>query len=67
MTSWQQHKENLNTVIKQMTEKGEKDINQVLDMPFNFLMQEIYTPKKKGAKQGGSIMAAFGGTDPDQK
>ena len=54
-------------MIKDMTENGEKDINQVLDMPFTFLMQEIYSPKKKGKKQGGSILAAFGGTDPDQK
>lgn len=53
-------------MIKDMTEKGEKDINQVLDMPFNFLIQEIYTPNKKGKKKGGSIMEAFGATDPDQ-
>jgi hypothetical protein len=41
-----------------MIEKGEKDI---FNMPFSFLLNEIYDNHKKNEKKGsGSIFEAFG-------
>jgi hypothetical protein len=43
-------------------EEGEKDINEVLNMPFSFLLNEIYeSSKKKNVKKSASMLDAFGG------
>lgn len=43
-------------------EEGEKDINEILNMPFSFLLNEIYeSSNKKKVKKSTSMLDAFGG------
>ncbi|MBF7025921.1 hypothetical protein ISP05_13275 [Staphylococcus kloosii] len=43
-------------------EEGEKDINEILDMPFSFLLNELYeSSNKKKVKKSTSMLDAFGG------
>jgi uncharacterized protein YceK len=56
------HKDNLNDVIKELMKENEKDINEILDMPFSFLLNELYeSSNKKKVKKSASMLDAFGG------
>lgn len=47
-------------------EKGEQDINTVLDTPVTFMMNDLYDEnKKRKIKKSKSMLQAFGGTDPE--
>lgn len=49
-------------------EKGEKDINQILDMPLTFMMDELYSQNKKKKfknNKSGSMLEAFGASNPE--
>lgn len=51
-----------------MMTKGEKGINEILDMPLTFMLQELSKDNKKkktNVKKSKSMLEAFGGSDPE--
>ena len=56
--TWKKQKEYMDKLIRDLIESG-KDINEIMDMPFNFmvdLMEERNKPKEEK-----SLISAFGG------
>lgn len=57
VSSWQDYKSQLNDLIKDMTKDG-KDINEVLNLPFIFMMNDLQQETKKVERQE-SMLDAF--------
>lgn len=55
----EQHKSNLKKLIYDLMQDSDKDINEILDMPFHFFLEVI--EEKNKPKQVKSLIAAFGG------
>lgn len=56
--SYAKQAEYMDTLIMDLTEAG-KDINDILNMPYNFVLELLYERNKP--KQEKSLIAAFGG------
>lgn len=57
ISSWQDYKTQLNDMIKEQTKDG-KDINEVLNLPFIFMMNDLQEETKKVERQE-SMLDAF--------
>jgi len=55
--TWKEYKGQLNSLIKEMTKEG-KDINEVLNLPYTFMMSDLSEEFKKVEKTE-SMIAAF--------
>lgn len=56
--SWKEHKDNLNNVLREMVKEGSQDINNILDMPFYFVVDEL-AEEKAQVKKSESMLDAF--------
>ncbi|MBM6630300.1 hypothetical protein JTF04_11445 [Mammaliicoccus vitulinus] len=57
VSSWKEYKGHLNDLIKDMTKEG-KDINEVLNLPYAFMMTDLSEDIKK-VKRTESMLDAF--------
>lgn len=57
--SYSEHKSNMKKIISDMLTETDKDINEILDMPFSFFMEVI--EEKNKPKKEKSLISAFGG------
>ncbi|WP_192977861.1 phage tail assembly chaperone GT [Mammaliicoccus vitulinus] len=55
--TWEEHKQNLKKLIRDMAKEG-KDINEILKLPFNFIMDEL-TEEDKTKERKESMLDAF--------
>ena len=46
-------------LMLQMMKEGDKDINDILDMPFAFFMELVDESNKKNVKKTNSMIEAF--------
>lgn len=58
VNSWSELKNNLRTMIQDTVKKGDKDINDVLNTPFYFFVQEL-NEQSKVIKKEESMLDAF--------
>lgn len=58
VNSWSELKNNLRTMIQDTVKKGDKDINDVLNTPFYFFVQEL-NEQSKVVKKEESMLDAF--------
>ena len=58
VSSWGELKNNLRNMIKEAVKKGDKDINDVLNTPFYFFVQEL-NEESKVVKKEESMLDAF--------
>ncbi|MDO0950193.1 hypothetical protein Q1L93_00105 [Mammaliicoccus sciuri] len=58
VSSWGELKNNLRSMIKEAVKKGDKDINDVLNTPFYFFVQEL-NEESKVVKKEESMIDAF--------
>jgi len=56
--SWKKQKEYMDNLIRDLIERG-KDINEIMDMPFNFMVDLMEERNK--TKESKSLISAFGG------
>lgn len=56
---WNDHKENLKATIQKMVKEGEQPINDVLDLPFYFVFDEINSKAKDKGTHQSSMLDAF--------
>ena len=59
--SYEEHKQNMKKIMKDMMEETGKDINEILDMPFSFFMEVVSDEYKSKPKKEQSLISAFGG------
>lgn len=58
VNGWEDHKENLRKTIKKMVKDGEQTYNDVLNIPFYLVFDDLNTKAK--AERKSSMLSAFG-------
>lgn len=58
VNGWEDHKENLKKTIKKMVKDGEQTYNDVLNIPFYLVFDDLNTKAK--AERKSSMLSAFG-------
>lgn len=59
VNGWEDHKENLKKTINKMVKEGEQSFNDVLDLPFFLVFDELNTQAKEKPEHKSSMLDAF--------
>lgn len=59
VNGWEDHKQNLKSTIQKMVKEGEQSFNDVLDLPFYFVFDELNTKAKDKGEKKSSMLDAF--------
>lgn len=57
--SWKEHKQNMKKLMLAMMKEGDKDINQILDMPFALFMDLVEENTQPQEQEKQSMIEAF--------
>lgn len=59
VNGWEEHRDNLKSTIQKMVKEGEQSYNDVLDLPFFLVFDELNTQAKEKVEQKNSMLDAF--------
>lgn len=60
VNGWEEHRDNLKSTINKMVKEGEQSFNDVLDLPFFLVFDELNSAAKDKVNRKNSMLDAFG-------